>query len=82
MKPINQTITILLNSAFYGDKYRSLKKESSELLHIFMERNWHINKNDFEFKANRYFIDQKEKPKDWKMICELLSVVNNMRFTK
>lgn len=81
MKSINQTISLLSNSAFYGNKYRLLKTKSLELFHIFLEKNWHKNKNDFEFNVNRYFIDQKDKPKDWTMVCELLSVINNMRFT-
>jgi hypothetical protein len=36
--------------------------------------------NEFEFKTNRLFLDNPNKPKNWSVICEILSCVNTRKW--
>lgn len=41
----------------------------------FLIENEALNRNDFDFKMNRLFLD-KEKPRNWAIILELLMISN------
>jgi len=48
----------------------------------FFQENRNLDKNLFEYKINRMFIDRIEKPKNWSIIMEVLSIVNSIRVIK
>lgn len=81
MKTQNELIHAIEKSSFYGPKWLKMKSTSQQYVITFLKDNFEHDRDLFEFKANRYFVDQIDKPKDWAMICELLSVINNMRKT-
>lgn len=61
--------------------YRKLlyKLNTSEISHLnkFVLHNNNLDKNDFAFKATRFFLDSKEQPKRLGIIVELLLFVNS-----
>lgn len=60
--------------------FKKLKKDEMELSLRFIEENSHLDRNDFEFKLNRLFLDKENnKPKNWKIILQLLSMTNSRR---
>lgn len=54
-----------------------------EIDRLFIERfaleHFSKDRNAFEMKVNRVFMDQPEKPKRWKEILEVLTVYNSRR---
>ena len=58
-----------------GKQFKKLKLEDTFLIYEFLTANISDSKDQLEQKINRLFID-KEKPKNWKIICELLSCSN------
>lgn len=59
--------------------FKKLKKDEMELSLKFIEENSHLDRNDFEYKLNRLFMDNRNPPKNWKIILELLSMTNSKR---
>lgn len=59
-----------------GKSFKKLKKSDLEICFKFLKDFESLDKNDFEFKLNRLFLD-KDKPKNWMIISELLSNVNS-----
>lgn len=61
--------------------YKRLAKRLSNgdwaLMRNFVSDNDTLDIGDFELKVNRMFIDR-EKPKQWKVIMEFLTVANTM----
>jgi hypothetical protein len=71
-------ITIIKNkNARYLKLIWKLKKDEQ---HLFNEAALQLpaDKNEAEYKINRLFLD-KEKPKNWTIICELLSIYNTIK---
>lgn len=62
--------------AWLGRLYKKLTADDLNLCIDFINQNWELDKNDFEKKVNRLFLD-KEKTKNWKLITELLICANS-----
>jgi len=56
---------------------KKLKTTDIDCLRSFILINDHLNKSDFESKLNRFFLDKIDKPKNYKIILDLLSCVNS-----
>lgn len=63
--------------AWLKKSYSKLSNTSIELAEDFLRINESLNKDDFEFKVNRLFLDNSNKPKEWVVITELLSNSNS-----
>lgn len=61
------------NSFYIQRLFEKLKKHEIEILEKFILENESLGKNDFIYKLNRFFLD-KEKPKNWTIITEILLV--------
>lgn len=68
----------LAKHPYYGRMVGKLTKPDKEMIEDFIAINKFADRNQFESLANRFFID-KPKPKNWKLISELLSVINSYR---
>lgn len=60
-----------------GKWYKKLKPADLEFCEKFIKENAQLNKNDFEFKANRVFLDNPDKPKTWGYIWSILVEVSS-----
>lgn len=67
------------NHAHYKKLWRTLKLPDLVIITSFIENNSHLEKDSFEYKLNRLFLDKIEKPKKWSLIMEFLSTFNNWR---
>lgn len=65
----------LANHAYYGKSIKKLKSVDFDIIYQFISENDHFNKNDFASAVNRMFINR-EKPKNFTLIMELLDVTN------
>lgn len=77
-----QSLDKLRNHIYYGKLYSKLNMKDKAEVVAFALVNFDLDKNDFEFKVNRMFLDMPDKPKNWTLICELLSAFNGLRFSK
>lgn len=59
---------------WYGPRINKLKKPELMMMGDFIEENGELETNEFVHKVNRMFIN-KEKPKNWAMIMEMLTVI-------
>lgn len=66
----------LKNHAWLGKQYKKLTKNDIKLATVFIKEKNHLSKNDFELAVNRMFLDNSNKPKNWKIISELLCCTN------
>lgn len=66
----------LFNHAWHGKNVKKLNKIDLIFITNFIETNNDLSKNDFEMAVNRIFIN-KERPKNWCIILELLSCINS-----
>lgn len=57
--------------------YNKLKKEEILICYKFIKTNELLNQSDFEIAINRMFLDNKNKPKNYTLILELLSCANS-----
>ena len=74
-----ETIIISMEKhPIYSKLFKRLKNDEFKMIENFIEENNSKNKGDFEYKINRLFLD-KEKPKNWAIILELLSIYNTKR---
>lgn len=55
-----------------GTPYKKFKKKDWEIFNNFLEENGDLSKGEFEFKANRLFLDVKDKPKNCNAIANAL----------
>jgi hypothetical protein len=51
--------------------FEKLTKDELEFLETFVSENEFLNENDYAFKVNRLFLDQKDKPKNHSTIWAL-----------
>lgn len=49
---------------YHGKDLKKLKKEDLELIENFIKENDHLSKDDFAEKANRWGLDQQNRPKN------------------
>jgi len=66
-----------LNTHPWYSKYIP-KLKQTEILFIqhFIESNNQLDRNDFQYKINRLFIDDSNRPKNHPLITEILTVIN------
>jgi hypothetical protein len=69
----NHPLTMIQNG------FKKLKRDELLIGINFIIQNDSLNKDDFEYKLNRLFMDKLEKPKNWTNILELLSITNTLR---
>ena len=67
----------LERDAYYSKITKKLNETDKSFILVYLSSNKHLDKNAFEYKANRIFIDLENKTKNWKIIMELLSVLNS-----
>lgn len=60
-----------------GKAYKRLSMAERELVRRFIVDNNNLDKGAFEFKVNRMFLDQPNKPKNYTTILELLICANS-----
>lgn len=69
-----------LNHPWIGKKLMNrLSFEDKEIILKFLDENLSLDPSQFELKINRLWMDQKDKPKRWKEILEILSNMNSKR---
>jgi hypothetical protein len=61
----------LSTHAWFKKSYTRLTKSDIDLCELFIAESLDLNSLEFERKVNRLFLD-KEKPKNWALITELL----------
>lgn len=66
----------LSDHAWLGKSYNKLTPEDERLCLDFIKANGYLDKDGFDKAVNRMFLDKVDKPKNWKIICELLSCAN------
>lgn len=59
--------------------FKKLKKDDIKIIKNFIDDNIDTDKNSFELKLNRFFLDKKDKPKNWLLILEILSNHNSAK---
>lgn len=64
------------NHPWFGRLYKRLSERDMEIAVDFILKNDHLPIGEFEFAINRMFLD-KEKPKQYKIILELLTCANS-----
>lgn len=64
------------NHAWFNRVYKRLSENEREIAHKFIEQNDGLDKGSFELAVNRMFLD-KQKPKHYKEILELLTCANS-----
>ena len=57
--------------------FDKLNQNEIMILTRFIQENDTLHLNEFEFKLNRFFLDQ-DKPKHWGHILEILSIINTL----
>lgn len=67
----------LLNNHMLRKAHEKLSSTERALFIGFIDENDTLNKDAFEIKINRLFLDR-DKPRHWKEICELLSSLNSV----
>lgn len=60
------------NHPYYSKYFKKLKESDIEFCINILEQTNNLNKNDYSFKIVRLWLDQKNKPKNWTIIEELL----------
>jgi hypothetical protein len=73
-----EIIKMLSIDPFYGRLMKKLSTADLDIILSFCENSISLDRNEFEHRANRFFMDR-EKPKNWKIISEILSVINARR---
>lgn len=68
----------LKNHAHYARYYTALKQKDIALISEFISENETLKKDEFEMKMNRFFLELKDRPKNWAMLSELLMIANNV----
>lgn len=61
---------------WYSKYIPKLKENEIIFIREFIESNNQLNRDEFQYKINRLFIDDKIKPKNHPLITELLTVAN------
>lgn len=61
---------------WFSRLFVKLKQADDSFCLDFIKQNEHLSKDDFEKKVNRVFIDKSDKPKNWKIILEILTCIN------
>lgn len=78
---MNRSIQIyeaMIQSSYFAIKNNAkLKPNERELIKAFLEHNDKLSIAEREMKANRLFIDQPDKPRNWTLILEMLSWTNS-----
>lgn len=69
----------LKSDSWFSRVFAKTKASDRELCLKFIEENDGLDRADFEFQVNRMFLD-KEKPKNWTLIVELLATSNIKAF--
>lgn len=59
-------------------RWKKLSAEEQKILVDFITKHEGDRKSDFEIAVNRLFLDKKEKPKNWTLVCEILCNVNSI----
>ena len=66
----------LKNDPWYSRLYPKLKEKDLGIIRSFLIDNEKLSNSDFEFKLNRFFLNNDDKPKNWKYILEFLMISN------
>lgn len=66
----------LKNHIMYQKHFKKLSKIDVEFCEEFLAHSSDLNRDDYANKINRLFLDKTDKPKNWTVIWELLSVSN------
>lgn len=61
---------------WFDKVYRKLSRDEMAIAEAFIVQHDALDKNVFEAKLNRLFIDKTPECKNWKVILELLSCAN------
>jgi hypothetical protein len=67
----------LQNHPWLKKSWGKLKTVEREIARQFLNENAQLDRGQFEFKVNRMFLDQPNKPKNWTIILELLANANS-----
>jgi len=76
----HKALTELKSHPWLGRLFKKLTKSDEHLINDFISKNIGLDKSSFEIEINRLFLD-KERPKRFNEICEILSCFNSRRFT-
>lgn len=71
-----ESLEITFKHPFLKKGFIKLKKEEIDFCYDFITKNSDTNPDEFEYRLNRFFLDIELKPKNWKIILELLSCSN------
>ena len=66
----------LKTHAWFNRVYKKLNAADIKFCEEYLNNNKHLDKNEFEFKVVRIFLDNPNKPKNWTLIQELLANSN------
>jgi hypothetical protein len=66
------------SEAFYGKRLTAkLTVAEMEQVIEFLNKNEHLSYLDFEYAANRWFLDSSDKPKNWAIMTEIVISANS-----
>lgn len=63
--------------SWFNKIWLKLSKQEIALCEEFICKNKDLDKTAFEMAVNRMFLEQNQKPKNWTIICELLTCSNS-----
>lgn len=61
---------------WFSKLFLKMKKDDDLFCINFIDDNKDLKNDEFEKKVNRVFIDKSDKPKNWKIISEILTCIN------
>jgi len=71
-----QKFRSLKEDAYYRKYFKKLSSSDIKFIESFIEANKDLPRDEFEIKANRLFIDNPNKPKNWVALIEFLTSSN------
>lgn len=69
----------LKDHAWFGRYFSKLSNQDLILVQDFLSSTKDLGRDDLELAINRLFLDKSVKPKNWKLILELLSCSNSIK---
>lgn len=80
MKTTQDCINYLRTHPYLKKGFAKLKANEVLILENFLEANKDDGRDALSIKANRLFLDAKDKPKNWTTICEMASCAIVFKF--
>lgn len=68
-------LTKLSNHPHYKFLLIKLSTSEKEIMRHFIIDSFDLDKNEFIYSVNRMFLDKTDKPKNWSLIMEILTVI-------